>query len=467
MLKTKIRIVLLSLTLMLSACVRTAPEATPTLVPATITPIPAPESTSTLVPDPPALPIDLTEVGPITPTVPINTLTVFGYTHQQQDGNRLVDGTGSVGSRNPVDIALNGKPSWVVGVPVDGGGSIWSIVFEDGRVQSIMQLADTIMPIEVQPSRLPAGMPPLMIIHRGAPRLLSPPEDASILTHPIVIAGDPANTAYVANNGDLVVNLGGEVTRLAVNALPDARILQDEKGRLLLLTGATGRYAHGVLGDAIEAGSITLVNTNPAAVASVIDVSPRVVEGVSPIWVDFDGDGQREIIVTLSDESLGGQIAIYSETGEILGKGPEIGRGFRWRHQLVVAPFEPGLPPMLADNLTPHIGGVTEFYTYNVDEGLTLLTGAKGFSSHRIGSRNLDMAIAGDFDGDGVIELLVPSETGDFLGAFQVRNGFALVSWTIRIPSPLSTNLAAVTLLNGKIALAAGFENGILRLWLP
>ncbi len=206
MLKTKIRIVLLSLTLMLSACVRTAPEATPTLVPATITPIPAPESTSTLVPDPPALPIDLTEVGPITPTVPINTLTVFGYTHQQQDGNRLVDGTGSVGSRNPVDIALNGKPSWVVGVPVDGGGSIWSIVFEDGRVQSIMQLADTIMPIEVQPSRLPAGMPPLMIIHRGAPRLLSPPEDASILTHPIVIAGDPGNPAYVANNGDLVVN---------------------------------------------------------------------------------------------------------------------------------------------------------------------------------------------------------------------------------------------------------------------
>jgi hypothetical protein len=463
-----ILLLLISAVVVLAACSSEEPLIEPTNSPPTVTPIPAPTSTSTLVPDPPALPIDLTDVGPITPTIPINNLTISGFTYQRADGNRLAEGVGSVGKNNPVDIKLDGTPRWVVGVPLDGGGSIWSIVFEDGNVQSYFQMQDEITPINVQPNQLPPGMPPLLIIHRGAPRLLTAPrDDASPLTHPVVIKDNPANFAYIAINGDVVINKGGDFTRLEVNALPDARILQDEQGRLLVLTGATTSYSHGVLGDAIEASTITLINTDTTNIETVIDVTPKVVEGISAIWADLDEDGQREIIVTLSDENDGGQIVVYDESGNLKEEGPGIGRGYRWRHQLVVAPFEAGRAPMLADNLTPHIGGITEFYSLNPETGLNIVSSASGFSTHRLGSRNLDMAVAGDLDGDGTIELMIPSESGEYLGAFQFRNGFANVAWTISIPGQLVTNIGSVTMLDGSLALAAGFENGTLRLWLP
>ena len=40
-----------------------------------------------------------------------------------------------------------------------------------------------------------------------------------------------------------------------------------------------------------------------------------VVEGISPIWADLNGDGQSEIIVALSEAEQGAQVAVYSESG--------------------------------------------------------------------------------------------------------------------------------------------------------
>ena len=77
------------------------------------------------------------------------------------------------------------------------------------------------------------------------------------------------------------------------------------------------------------------------------------------------------------------------------------------------------------------------------------------------------MMLAGDFDGDGSIEILIPSETSEYLGAFQIRNGNASLEWTTTIPGRLVTNIGAVTMLDGSLAIAAGFDNGVLRLWLP
>ena len=453
-----------------SACSLVSPAATPTAtaIPPTRTSVPLPTSTPTLVPDPPAIPIDLPDVGAITPTLPINTQTVLGLTFQSADGNRIAEGKGSIGLNEPIDIELDGIPAWLVGVPIDQGGSIWSVVLENGQVQSFMVQAEIVTPIRIMPEQLPPGMPPLLLIHRGAPRLFTAPaEDASPLTHPVIIGENPAHFAYIATDGDLVVNLEGEITRLPVNALPDARILQDENGRLLLLTGATDSYAHGVIGDTIEAGSISIIGTNPVRIESEIDVSPRVVEGHSPIWVDLDVDGKREIIVTLADENQGAQIVIFDENGSIKASGPPIGRGYRWRHQLAAIPSGELEPLVFVDNLTPHIEGTTEFYHYDQENGFVVVSNIKGFSTHRLGSRNLDMAIAGDLDGDGSYELLLPSETNDYLGAFQMQGAFANVAWTVRIPAPLSTNLAGVSLLDGTLAIGAGFENGILRLWLP
>ena len=82
---------------------------------------------------------------------------------------------------------------------------------------------------------------------------------------------------------------------VGLNALPDARLLADQDERLLLLTGPTGSYPHGVLADGIEAQSVTMVSTKPGV--QVIWTAPLpdgdVVEDISPIWTDLDGDGTR------------------------------------------------------------------------------------------------------------------------------------------------------------------------------
>ena len=42
-----------------------------------------------------------------------------------------------------------------------------------------------------------------------------------------------------------------------------------------------------------------------------------------------------------------------------------------------------------------------------------------GFRSLKIGARNLDMAVAGDFDGDGRVELLVTNQTLEEIGGIR------------------------------------------------
>ena len=49
-----------------------------------------------------------------------------------------------------------------------------------------------------------------------------------------------------------------------------------------------------------------------------------------------------------------------------------------------------------------------------------MVVNVPGFRSHKIKSRNLDMAVAGDFHGDGRVELLVPNQTLDEIGGIRL-----------------------------------------------
>ena len=84
-------------------------------------------------------------------------------------------------------------------------------------------------------------------------------------------------------------------------------LLVDDQQRVLLLTKPSTRYPHGIAEDQLEATEITLLETVPSlrVVISIAISGQRVVEGVSPIWADLNGDGQREIIVTQSDAEQG------------------------------------------------------------------------------------------------------------------------------------------------------------------
>jgi hypothetical protein len=424
---------------------------------------------------------DRTKEAPVsTASLPAGTLPAneqaakpksYGYTNQRADGNRLVEGRGQLPSTGYIDVPLDGIPLWVVSIPVEdgitgGSTTLWTVVLEGGSVRSFF-LEDGLIRETQPPASLAGPNPPLLHLVDNGPELLRPPTGATELAPPAIL-DELGSWAYTDGNGDLVFMLpsGVESDRLAVDALPDGRILVDGENQLLLLTRPTKRYGHGVLGDEIEAGAVTLIEIEPEpkVILTIPIPEPLVVEGISPLWADITGDGRREIIVTVSDNKQGAQIVVYDENGLLVASGPAIGQGFRWRHQLAVAPFGPDGEVEIVDVLTPHIGGVVEFYRLDGNE-LVIVAEARGFTSHVIGSRNLDMGVAGDFDGDGRIELLLPNQARTELSAISRTDYGAEVLWTIPLDGKLSTNLAAVTTNDGQLIVGAGREDGTLRIW--
>lgn len=324
--------------------------------------------------------------------------------------------------------------------------------------------------ITINPPSLTPGQPPVLRVEQDIPTLVTfPAFDPSAISHPVLLH-IRGNYALITASGDLVItdpNLN-QVARLAVNALPDARILVDEHDRLLLLTNPTTIYDHGVLGDRLEATSFTLIETMPTAkiMASVNLPANQVIEGIAPIWVDTDDDGNREIIVTVSNPNDGAQVVIYNESGERISAGPPIGRQFRWRHPIAAAEFGPDREIELVDVLTPHIGGSVEFYRQQND-ALEVVAQLEGYTSHVIGTRNLDMAVAGELDGDGKIELLLPNQSRTELAAIRHSSEGAEVAWTLQIDGQMVTNLAAMYIPGDGIALALGRQDNVMRIWIP
>jgi len=111
------------------------------------------------------------------------------------------------------------------------------------------------------------------------------------------------------------------------------------------------------------------------------------------------------------------------------------------------------------------------FFAHNSNnlEGDQLRTVAQvpGYTSHVIRTCNLDIAAAGDFDGDGQVELLLPNLARTELGAIRRTEDGAEVVWMVPVDGMVTTNLAGVTLAEGNLAVAVGRDDGTLRLWLP
>lgn len=397
----------------------------------------------------PVRPVSLNRMNVITrvhPAVALIAAALFilNTSHSFSDGNPVVPGAGALPDITVLKFEVPGRPVRLDVSTVEQI-SFWTVTLEDGRILTFRLEGRNL--VEVSSTALQAF------------------PDASALTTPVILPMS-GRTAYVADDGDLVVIDGSKSIRLGVNALPDTRILADEFDRVLVLTDPTDRYGHGILGDRIEAAGITLIETQPAlkVVHKIAIPAPEVIEGLSPIWVDLDGNKSREIIVTISDSRQGARLVVFDELGNRIADGPAIGMGNRWRHQLAVAPFGPGGELEIADVLTPHIGGVVEFFQLNGDE-LLRTAAIRGYSTHVIGSRNLDMAFAGDFDGDGRYELLVPTQDFRSLTAIRRTDDGVEEAWQIPIGERITTNIAAVVLSAGNIVLGLGSADGTVWIW--
>lgn len=412
-----------------------------------------PTATNTVQPDPTMVPLSETQPAPIV----LEQASMY-TTQNDPSGNRSVNGAMDLANATMLDIPLDGKPVWLVSAPLNGD-VIFAAVSGNGKVQAFKVSGQTYAPFDISPNQLPPGMPPVLATTNNTIELIPPSDEMSPLTNPIMIEN---NLAYIATNGDLVMQDAASQTRLPINALTDTRILIDGNNRLLILTGPTDRYDHGVLGDRLEASSITLVETSPTlhVVQEILINEPDVIEGLSPIWADINNDGKRDIIVTLSNNNTGARIAAYSEDGTLLAESEPIGLGHRWRHQVALAQFDPNTSPLLVDIRTPHIRGIVEFFQLN-DGKLDIIQEIGDISAHSIGSRNLDSAIAGDFNNDGITELLAPNQPHTNLNVISFDGSII----TLSLNGVLTSNLSAIS-LDGKIYIGAG-TRGNLRIWIP
>ena len=388
------------------------------------------------------------------------------YTHYRADGNRFADGWGTLPEATPLDIPLDGVAEWVIAAST-GRSSIWVAVLSDGRVQAFRVADRTYAPIGVGDDQMSVGMPPALRIEGGLrARLLGGDTSTAPFSHPVILPD--GRIAFIDYRGELVVVSGQGEDRLPVDALPDARLLVDEAGRLAFYNRPTARYAHGVLGDIIEAGGFVIVSTSgkPRIESQLEFQSPLVAEGLAPLWVDWDGDGVREIVVTLSEERSGARVAVFSEEGVELAVGGPVGRGFSWRHVIACVDFTNNNDRELVAVRTPHIGGVVEFYALE-GKAMEIVAQLSGFTSHVAGTRNLDMALAGDFDGDGSLEVLLPTQERTHLAAIGRSARGAQRLWQVDLGGQMTTNLTAAVLVDGRMLVGAAHAGQRLRIWGP
>jgi hypothetical protein len=204
------------------------------------------------------------------------------------------------------------------------------------------------------------------------------------------------------------------VARSAMAVLPDARPLQadldasGDGGQLVVLAGPDSeRYTHGVLGDAIEATRIVLLERHSLRLMRELALdAPHVFEDIAPRKVALGqaADLARDGLLTVQSGPQGAQLVLVDADPSaptslrIAARGPSLGMAHRW-----LSPTTDGHHWLAVH--TPHIGGALHLYRQRGDQLLARrLQG--NVANHRIGSRQLDLSA---WQGQ---RLLIPEASG-------------------------------------------------------
>lgn len=144
----------------------------------------------------------------------------------------------------------------------------------------------------------------------------------------------------------------------------------------------TTRYAHGVLGDAIEWGSLTIRDQGKVRHVRLPD--DRVFEDIAPRLWDVTGDGIAEIVVVETQQDLGAQLAVYDRSGHKLAATPHIGRSNRWLAPIAAADLDGDGRIEIAYIDRPHLAKLLRIWRFDAG-ALSLIAERSGFTNHRIG----------------------------------------------------------------------------------
>lgn len=178
-------------------------------------------------------------------------------------------------------------------------------------------------------------------------------------------------------------------------------------------TEPTTRYAHGVLGDAVEWGALELTLSDGSKLNAVLP-ERLVFEDLAPRLADLDGDGAPEVITVESDRDRGARLAIWDQSGRIAAT-PHIGTRNRWLAPVGAADLDGDGAIEIAYVDRPHLAKQLRIWRF-ANNSLTEVAAEAGYSNHRIG---WDYIEGGTRDCGPGPEMIVAS--GDWAHVMAVR----------------------------------------------
>lgn len=158
----------------------------------------------------------------------------------------------------------------------------------------------------------------------------------------------------------------------------------------------TDVYPHGALGDDLEWGAVEVTVSRPKAGQGGGHVSrayriqapaKSVFEDTKPRLWDIDGDGHSEIVVVISHQDLGAQLAVIvyeGDTFRYIAKTPPIGTRFRWLAPVGAADLDGDGHVEIAFVLMPHLSKTLEIWRYK-DGNFRRMAQRRGLTNHQIG----------------------------------------------------------------------------------
>lgn len=179
--------------------------------------------------------------------------------------------------------------------------------------------------------------------------------------------------------------------------LPEKAIAHETKSHVFAqYTVPTRQYAHGILGDDIEARQLVVV-VNGSFYEHTLS-KHYVFEDIRPRLYDIDNDGHVEFITIRSHQSKGAGIVIYKlRRGQLIEYATlsEIQKPYRWLNIVTINDLDNDGIVELVWIQTPHIGGIVKVAKITPGR-LRVLDEKQGYSNHAIGQRNLCLSVLRD-----------------------------------------------------------------------
>lgn len=326
----------------------------------------------------------------------------------------------TVAAPEPMVQIAAGGPMGLLGVSMNG--ELFACPPAGGSARRLGGDLDATTPLAVGHGRIAARRRDgaLWVLEDGRmsvsqERTLAPAAGLLVLPLAVVAIATDGKVHRVARLEPSSLGSWTAVARSEVTVMPDARPMQadlggsGDAGHVVVLAGPDAkRYTHGVLGDAIEATRVVLLERHSLRVIRelVLD-APHVFEDIAPrkvVLASRQGTEVREGLLTVQSGPQGAQLVLVdadpaaSGALRITARGPALGMANRW-----LSPITDGRHWLAVH--TPHIGGL--LHVYRQDGAQLLARRLEGdVSNHRIGSRLLDMSA---WQGQ---RLLIPDQSG-------------------------------------------------------